>query len=71
MVEQAWAAQVISGKCAEANVRAGSRRANYLAASVTLIAMGCALFCVLYGRPWVAGAFLSLPVMSVARALVL
>lgn len=70
LVEQAQAAQIKSVEAAQANMRADSQRGNYLGALVTTVAMGCALICALYGHPGVAGAFLSVPVMSVGRALI-
>ena len=70
MVEQLQVAQIQSVQTAQTNMLADSQRGNYLGAAVTVLAMGCALISALYGHPGVAGAFLSVPVMSVGKALI-
>jgi len=46
------------------------RRGQLLGAGVTVLAMLGAVGCVALHQPWVAGAFLAVPVMSVAKALI-
>lgn len=70
MVEQAQAAQIETAKTAQANMRADAQRTHFLGAGVTVAAMIGAVICALFGQPWVAGAFLSVPVMSVGKALI-
>lgn len=70
MVEQAHAAQIETAKTAQANMRIDAQRTHFLGAGVTVVAMIGATICALFGQPWVAGAFLSVPVMSVGKALI-
>jgi uncharacterized membrane protein len=70
MAEQGQAAQIESVRTAQRNLLADSQRGNYLGFIITAAAMGCAMACVAYGAMWIAGLFLSVPVMSVGRALI-
>jgi uncharacterized membrane protein len=70
MVEQAQAAQIETVRTAQANARGDSQRGNYLGAAVTVAAMAGTVVCAIYGATVVAGLFLTVPVMSVARALI-
>jgi hypothetical protein len=70
MVEAGQQAQIDTVATAQAHTHADSRRGNYLGFATTVIAMGCAVWCAKLGQPWVAGLLLSVPVMSVAKALI-
>jgi uncharacterized membrane protein len=70
MAEQAQAAQIESVRTAQESLRANSILGTLLGGAVTVVAMICSLVCVFHGALWVAGAFLSVPVMSVAKAFI-
>jgi uncharacterized membrane protein len=70
MAEQGQAAQIQSVRTAQRNLLADSQRGNYLGFIITAAAMGCSMVCVAYGAMWIAGLFLSVPVMSVGKALI-
>jgi len=70
MAEQAQAAGIEQNKQANAYFRADVRRAHWLGAGVTVLAMIGALIALRMGSQTVAGLFLSVTVISVARALV-
>jgi uncharacterized membrane protein len=70
MAEEAQAAGIEPNKQANAYFRADVRRAHWLGVGVTVLAMVGALIALRMGSPTVAGLFLSVTVISVARALV-
>ena len=70
MAEEAQRAQIDSTRRAQDNILADSKRGNYLGAIVTVLAMICAMVCVYKSAIWIASVFLSLPVMSVGKALI-
>jgi uncharacterized membrane protein len=70
MVEQSQGAQIESERAGQESLRAYSMQGTLLGGLITLGAMACSLVCIFRGASWVAGAFLSVPVMSVAKALI-
>ena len=70
MAEQLQAAQIENSRRALEYTRSDSRRAHWLGWATTVLAMGGALCSLWLGNGWVASAFLSVPVMAVARALI-
>jgi len=70
MAEQAQDAQIGSMQRAQEFLRRDIRRGQVLGSLISLVAMGCAVFCVMHNQPWVAAMFLSVPVMAVAKALI-
>ena len=70
MAEESQAAQISTMRGAQEFCRRDTKRGHVLGATVTLLAMACALCCTFIGQPWVAVAFLSVTVMAVARSLV-
>ena len=65
------AEQVIdSERVEQEGLRVNSMLGTLLGGLVTMGAMACSLVCVFRGAFWVAGAFLSVPVMSVAKAFI-
>ena len=70
MAEQLPTAQIAQSKLALDYSYFNGRRGQWLGWGATILAMGGALFCTWIGSPWVAGVFLSVPVMAVAKALV-
>lgn len=70
MAEQAQGAQIAAEERACNLERENSKRGHYLGFFATIMAMGSALTCVYAGHPVVASVFLSVPVMSVAKALI-
>lgn len=70
MAEQAQAAQIETVRDAQKYSRRDTRRGHILGFLLSLAAMCAAAWCSHAGQPWVAVAFLSVPVMAVARALV-
>lgn len=53
----------------DANI-AESRRGQWLGASISILALGCAIGAVALGSPYVAIAFLGVPVFSIIQAIV-
>ena len=70
MAEEAQRAQRHSVFSAQELAAADTRRGQCLGAAITALAMVGAAVCAWIGQPWVAGGFLSVPVMAVAKALV-
>jgi uncharacterized membrane protein len=70
MAEHALGAQIESGRTEQESLRINSIAGTLLGGLVTIVAMACSLVCVFRGAFWVAGAFLSVPVMSVAKAFI-
>jgi uncharacterized membrane protein len=70
MAEQAQAAQIATIRQAQNYTRRDARRGQLLGFAATLVAMGCAVWCVHAGAPWVAGLFLGVPVMAVVKSLI-
>jgi uncharacterized membrane protein len=70
MAEQLQAAQIEqSGRIIDLT-HAENKRGHWLGFSSTVIAMAGAVVCVWMNAPWLAVAFLSVPVMAVGQALV-
>ncbi len=71
MAEASQRAQSADTKRADDYAQADARRGQWLGAATTWLAMGSAVGCiVLHGNSWVAVAFLSVPVMAVAKSLI-
>lgn len=70
MAERAQEAQLASLADVNRNIREDARRGALLGTAVTLASMLGAGVCACIGQPWVAGAFLGVPVLSVARSLI-
>ena len=70
MVEQSQGSQIDSERIAQKSLHVNSLVGTLLGGLVTIVAMACSLVCVFRGAFWVAGAFLSVPVMSVAKAFI-
>lgn len=70
MNEQLQAANVASLERAHRFMHVDMRRGHWLGFAISAGAMVAALGCVALHAPWVAGGFLALPVMGVARALI-
>ena len=70
MAEYAQASQVASVEAVNQNIKADAQRGSYLGAAVTVLAMAGAFACAYIGQPWVATAFIGVPVISVARSLI-
>jgi uncharacterized membrane protein len=70
MAEQLQAAQIEEARRVNEYTQRDSRRGLWLGWSTTVLAMIGAIGCLYFNSPWVAAAFLSVPVMAVARALV-
>jgi uncharacterized membrane protein len=70
MAEQLQNAQIEESKRVMDYTQNDTKRGHWLGAAVTVLAMGGALLSLKLGYPWVAGAFLSVPVMAVAKALI-
>jgi uncharacterized membrane protein len=70
MVEKLQDAQIEQNKNALLFTRNDTRRAHWLGFSLGAIACGGAVACLVFGYPWVAAAFLSVPVLGVANALI-
>jgi uncharacterized membrane protein len=71
MAEAAQRAQSADTKRAHDYAQADTRRGQWLGAATTWLAIGAALGCVIIARnSWVAVAFLSVPVMAVAKSLI-
>jgi uncharacterized membrane protein len=69
MAEQLQAAQVQQSATALEYTQRDTRRGHWLGFATTIAAMGGAIIALQYNA-WVAGAFLSVPVMAVAKALI-
>jgi uncharacterized membrane protein len=70
MVERLQAAQIEQTRIASQFTQNDTRRAQWLGFAVAITALLGALACLLLEYPWVAAVFLSVPVMTVARALI-
>ena len=70
MAEQLQAAQIVQSNKALDYTHSTNTRGQWLGFVATALAMIGALGCVALGQPLVAGAFLSVPVLAVAKALV-
>ena len=70
MAERLQAAQIEESRRAHEYTHSDNKRGHYLGFSAAVIAMGFALGALALGNPWVAAAFISVPVMGVARALI-
>lgn len=70
MAEEAQRAQIQTVTRAQEFARRDTRRGQMLGFVVTLCAMGGAIWCALLHEPVVAGIFLGVPVMAVAKALI-
>jgi uncharacterized membrane protein len=70
MVEQLQAAQIDTARRAQEYLRADTRRGHWLGWSIAILAMGAALAALWLGNAWVAGLFVGIPVMTIARALI-
>jgi uncharacterized membrane protein len=70
MAERLQAAQIDESRRAHDYTHADNRRGQWLGFSAAVTAMFCALAAVWLDNPWVAAAFVSVPVMGVAKVLV-
>jgi len=70
MAERLQAAQIDESRRVHDYAQADSKRGHWLGAGSAVLAMLCALGALALGNPWVACAFISVPVMGVAKALV-
>lgn len=70
MAEQLQAAQIEETKRAQELTQADTKRGHWLGFCATIAAIAGAVSCTLFGWPWVGVAFVSVPVMAVAKALV-
>jgi uncharacterized membrane protein len=70
MAEQLQAAQIDTARRAQDYLRADTRRGHWLGWSIATLAMGAALVALWLGNPWVAGLFVGIPVMTIAKALI-
>jgi uncharacterized membrane protein len=70
MAEQLQTAQISQSAKALEYAHADTNRGQWLGFATTGFAMVGAIICAKIGEPWVAGLFLSVPVMAVARALI-
>jgi uncharacterized membrane protein len=70
MAEQLQNAQIEQAGRALSFTQLDTKRGHWLEFFLSILAMGGAIGCLALEYPWVAVAFLSLPVMAVARALV-
>src|SRR5579863_1101619 len=69
MAEQLQSAQIAESKLVAEYTQRDNRRGHWLGFSAVILAMIAALAALALGYPWVAGAFISVPVMGVAKAL--
>jgi uncharacterized membrane protein len=70
MAEQLQSAQIKEAESAQNYTQKDTKRGHWLGWSLSVIAIVGALGCLWLNYPWVAPAFLSLPVLAVAKALV-
>lgn len=70
MAERAQEAQLTATDKAQTYLRNDTLRGHWLGFASSLAAMAGAGFCVYEASPWVAAAFLGVPVMAVARAFI-
>jgi Predicted membrane protein (DUF2335) len=70
MTERRLEAEIEAGKEGRAAQRGDVKRGHYLGSVITGAAMIGAGVCAFINQPWVAGAFLAVPVMSVSKALI-
>jgi uncharacterized membrane protein len=70
MAEEAQSADIRNVEHTGEYVSRGFERGQVFGFIAMLVAMGAALCCVKLNEPWVAAAFLSVPVMAAARSFV-
>src|SRR5579883_353191 len=70
MAENLQSAQIAQSDQALRDNTEAMKRGQLLGAGTTVLAMVGAIVCVVLGAYWVAGAFLSVPVMAVGKALI-
>lgn len=70
MAERLQAAQIEEARRAYDYTHSDNRRGHWLGFSAAVIAMFCAIAALAFNDSWVAVAFISVPVMGVARALI-
>lgn len=70
MAERLQAAQIEESRRAHDRTQADNRRGQWLGFFAAVIAMGCALETLVFNYPWVAVAFIGVPAMGGARALI-
>ena len=70
MGEKAQDASIEANKQARDSLKADTLRGHWLGWLATIGAIGGACFCAYIGQPWVAGALVGVPVLSVCKALV-
>jgi uncharacterized membrane protein len=70
MAEQLQTAQIDAGHDAQQALGRTTRRGHWLGWSIAIIAMGAALLALWLGNAWVAGLFVGIPVMTIAKALI-
>lgn len=70
MAEQLQAQQISQTYLILRNTQRDNRRGHWLGFLTTILAMVCALGCLFLDYPWIALAFVSIPVMAVAKAFV-
>jgi uncharacterized membrane protein len=70
MAERLQAAQIAEAKQAHNYAQADARRGQWLGFTATALAIAAALVALAFGNPWVSAAFVSVPVMGVAKALI-
>jgi uncharacterized membrane protein len=70
MAEQSQAAQIAAVSRAQDYLQRDTSRGQWLGSVVSIIAMAGGAVCAVAGQPWVAGLFLGVPVLAVAKALI-
>ena len=70
MSEKAQQAQIEATALAQEYTRTDTVRGSWQGTGVTVLAMTLAFICGLLGHDWLGAAFVSVPVLSVARALI-
>jgi len=70
MAEKLQDAQITQSNRITCNTRAENKRGQWLGVTTKVMAMIGAVLCAWIGYPWLGAAFLSVPVMAVAKALV-
>ena len=70
MAEKLQGAQIEEAKRAHEYAHSDARRGHWLGFAAAVLAMAAALGALAFGYPWVSAAFISVPVMGVAKALV-
>jgi uncharacterized membrane protein len=70
MAERLQAAQIDEGRHLRDFIRIENRRGQWFGFAVIFFALGCAVVALMLHYPWVSPAFLSVPVMAAAKALI-